>query len=237
MSHWGKIVASNVIIIFIYKYKINNNYTSYKEVINYNQEWPFKDTRIIEIIYGSLLGNGYVYKKHNNKGTKIIFYIENSHNDYLLYFHSLIANLGYCNTNLPKIKTKLGNKGKIIKYIKFSTWTYYQFNNIYDSWYFNNIKILPNNLNIYLTPLALSIWIMNNSYKFNSGLNLSANYFTFKENKYLIYLLKSLYNIDAIIHKTGYNNQYYIYIPSKSMPILANLIKPYLIPSMFYKLY
>ena len=72
MSHWGKIVASNVIIIIfplfsgmifsreiinicLYKiynptcreWIIYNHCTSRKEVTNFNQVWPFKDTRII----------------------------------------------------------------------------------------------------------------------------------------------------------------------------------------------
>lgn len=250
MSHWGKIVASNVIIIMIpilwgmitsreviiiYLYKIYKHCTSRREVTNFKQVWPFKDTRIIEIIYGSLLGDGHAEKRNTGKGTRITFYQESSHDDYLLYLHSLIANLGYCNTNIPKIKTRLGNKGKIRKCIRFSTWTYDQFNNIHESWYLNNIKILPKNLNKYLTPLALSIWIMDDGGKVGSGLKISTNCFTLEENNYLIYLLKNLYNIDATLHKTGYVNQYNIYIPSKSMPILVNIIKPYIIPSMYYK--
>jgi len=260
MSHWGKIVASNVIIIIfplfsgmifsreiinicLYKiynptcreWIIYNHCTSRKEVTNFNQVWPFKDTRIIEIIYGSLLGDGHAEKRNNGKGTRITFQQESSHDDYLLYLHSLIANLGYCNTNIPKIITRLGNKGKIRKYIKFSTWTYDQFNYIHESWYLNKIKVLPKDLNKYLTPLALSIWIMDDGSKSGSGLKISTNCFSLEENEYLIYLLKSLYNIDATIHSTGYINQYNIYIPSKSMPILVNIVKPYIIPSMYYK--
>lgn len=238
MSHWGKFIASNVFIIIIYiytKYKIYKKCTSRKDVINFNETWPFKDTTIIEIIYGSLLGDAHAEKRSQGKGTRISFYQEKSHDDYLLYLHSLIANLGFCNTNIPKIYTRLGKKGKIRKVIRFSTWTYTQFNYIHDAWYSNNIKILPYNLSNYLTPLALSIWIMDDGCKINNSLKLCTNNFTLDENEYLIYILKNKYNINATIHKTGVKNQYNIYISIDSMPILVKLVKPYIIPSMKYK--
>lgn len=239
MSHWGIYFASNVFIIIIYiylNYKINRKCTSRYDLTNLEEAWPFKDTTIIEIIYGSLLGDAHAEKRLQGKGTRITFYQEGSHNDYLLYLHSLIANLGFCNTNIPKIYTRLGKKGKIRKYIRFSTWTYTQFNYIYNAWYSNNVKILPNNLSNYLTPLALSIWIMNDGCKINNSLKLATNNFTLNENEYLIYLLKSKYNINASIHKTGVKDQFNIYIFVDSMPTLVKLIKPYIIPSMKYKL-
>lgn len=249
MSHWGKFIASNVIIILIYliykkieeKYKIYINCTKRTQITNLNESWPFKDSTIIEIIYATLLGDGQAEKRKNGKGTRISFYQENSHEDYLMYLHSLIANLGYCNTKKPKIETRLGNKGKIRKIIRFTTWTYDQFNNIHKVWYIDQplggyIKILPSNLDKYLTPLALSIWIMDDGGKLGSGLKLSTNNFTLKENQHLIYLLKSLYNIESTIHKTGVIDQYNIYILSTSMPVLVKLVKPYIIPSMKYKL-
>ena len=76
---------------------------------------------IIEIIYGSLLGDAHAERRKESKGTRITFYQEGSHDDYLLYLHSLIANLGFCNTNVPKITTRLSKNGKLRKIIRFST--------------------------------------------------------------------------------------------------------------------
>ncbi len=253
MSHWGKMNASYVIYIYIYliiiimtpNFPSNNRgvkkCTSRKDVPNLKEPWPFKDSRIIEIIYGSLLGDSSAEKRKGGKGTRITFYQEGSHDDYLLYLHSLIANLGFCNTNIPKLERRLGTGGKIRKIIRFSTWTYDQFNNIEALWYLNNPdqggrkKRLPSNLDYYLTPLALSIWIMDDGGKVSSGLKLSTNNFTLKEVEYLTCLLKKKYNLDSRILKTGVENQNTIYITSKSMPILVNIVKPYIIPSMKYK--
>lgn len=240
MSHWGIYYALNVIILFIYfitkvKYPIKIQCTSRKDIINIKDVWPFKDSQIIEIIYGTLLGDGYAEKRKNGKGTRISFYQENSHDDYLLYLHSLVANLGYCNTNIPQIKTRLGKHGKLRKVIRFHTWTYDQFNYIHELWYKDGIKILPSNLDTYLSPLALAIWIMDDGGKAGKGLKISINNFTILEINNLVNLLDNKYKIKANIHKVGTDNQWNIYIPSESMNILTNLIKPYIIPSMKYK--
>lgn len=251
MSHWGKLIALNVILysqtgliiywlIYILKsysnWPITNNCISRKLVTNFNEPWPFKDTKILEIIYGSLLGDSHAEKRKGGKGTRITFYQEGSHDDYLLYLHSLIANLGFCNTTIPSIKTRLGKKGKIRKIIRFSTWTYDQFNIIHALWYSDGKKILPYSFKEYFTPLTLAIWIMDDACKSSSGLKLSTNNnFSKEEIDYLILLLKDIYNIDSKRHSTGSKNQYCIYIIDESMPKLVNIVKPYIIPSMKYK--
>ena len=86
-----------------------------------------------------------------------------------------------------------------------------------------------------MTPLALAIWIMDDGGKVSSGLKIATNSFKYEEVQYLQYLLKNIYNIDSNIHLTGVNNQYNIYIIASSMPLLVNIVKPYIIPSMKYK--
>ena len=203
------------------------------DVINFNK--PL-DKEILEIIYGSLLGDASAEKRKGGKGTRILFYQEGSHSNYLLFLHRLIANLGYCNTKIPKLQTRISNNGKIRKIIKFSTWTYDQFNEIHNNWYINGKKVLPNNIDQFLSPLALAIWIMNDGGKIGKGLKLATNNFTLNEVKQLIAILDIKYNIKSTIDKTGTIDQYNIYILSDSMPILVKNIKPYIIPSMKYKL-
>lgn len=164
MSHWGKIIiALNIfyisILIYIKKYNIIYNITNRKNIIN--NIGPL-NIDILSIIYGSLLGDGYGEKRKGGKGTRITIQQEYCNSDYLYYLHNLFANLGYCNTNLPLIKIRLGKKGKIRQYLKFNTWTYESFNFIFYEWYIKNlkgsgyIKVIPKSLELYLTPLALA---------------------------------------------------------------------------------
>jgi ubiquinol-cytochrome c reductase cytochrome b subunit len=74
---------------------------------------------ILSIIFGSLLGDGYAERRI--KGTRISFYQEGSHLSYILWLHSKLVELGYCSTNIPSIKTRLGKKGIVRKVIRFHT--------------------------------------------------------------------------------------------------------------------
>jgi ubiquinol-cytochrome c reductase cytochrome b subunit len=191
---------------------------------------------IISIIFGSLLRDAQGENKFLGVGTKFSFYQEASHVEYLMFLHKLFSELGYCNPKLPIITTRLGSKGKIRKVARFSTWTYTSFNWIYDLWYDNKIKHVPKNIEKYLTPLALAIWIMDNGTKVNKGLKLNTNSFSYNDCLLLFKALNNNFNIKASIQSAGKKDQYLIYIWKESMTDLINIVSPYIIPEMKYKL-
>jgi ubiquinol-cytochrome c reductase cytochrome b subunit len=191
---------------------------------------------IISVIFGSLLGNAYGEKRLLGVSTKFSFYQEAVHVEYIMFLHKLFSELGYCNPNLPVITTKLGSKGKIKKIGRFSTWTYTSFNWIYDLWYENKIKHVPECIDQYLTPLTLAIWIMDNGVKVGKGLNLSTNSFSYNDCLLLIKALNNNFNIKASIKLSGKKDQYFIFIWKESMINLKKIVSPYIIPEMKYKL-
>jgi ubiquinol-cytochrome c reductase cytochrome b subunit len=193
---------------------------------------------IISIIFGSLLGDGHAEKRlmGTSSGTRITFYQESTHVEYLLFLHKLLGELGYCNPKVPFITSRLGNKGKVRKVIRFRTWTYTSFNWIHDLWYKDKIKCVPECIGQYLTPLALAIWIMDDGTKMGKGLKLSTNCFTYNECLILIKVLNENFNLKASIQSAGSNNQYIIYIWKESMDNLINIVSPYIVPSMKYKI-
>ena len=67
-----------------------------------------------------------------------------------------------------------------------------------------------------------------------SSVRIATNSFTYKENLLLIKILKDKYNIETSLHKNS--NQFQLYIKKKSLPLLINIILPYLHSSMYYKL-
>uniref|UniRef100_UPI00223789E0 LAGLIDADG endonuclease n=1 Tax=Amoeboaphelidium protococcarum TaxID=1243177 RepID=UPI00223789E0 len=190
---------------------------------------------ILSIIFGTLLGDGYAEKRSN--GTRICFYQENTHKAYLLYLHQLIANLGYCKISIPKLTTRLGKYGKLRLILRFKTFTFSSFNWIHKIWYKDGKKILPHidQLSIYLTPLALAIWIMDDGSKSSSGMKISTNNFTYKEVMVLIEVLNKKYNLNTTINSAGVPDQYNIYIPKKNINNLYKILEPYIHPSMKYK--
>ena len=189
---------------------------------------------ILNIIYGTLLGDAHAERRIN--GTRISFYQEANHAEYLLWLHSKFASQGYCNPVVPKIITRLSKGGKIRNIIRFHTFTYSSFNYIQEDWYLNGIKFVPQNIDTYLTPLALAVWIMGDGSRSGSGLKLSTNSFTFEDTTRLVLNLNKLYGIKSSVQNAGHLNQYIIYIWSESMLKIRQLVKPYMVSSMLYKL-
>jgi ubiquinol-cytochrome c reductase cytochrome b subunit len=76
---------------------------------------------ILSIIFGSLLGDAHAEKRLMGVGTRISFFQEAVHVEYLIYLHKFLSSLGYCNTKIPVITSRLGTKGKLRKIVRFST--------------------------------------------------------------------------------------------------------------------
>ena len=177
-----------------------------------------------------------VKKRFLGVGTRFIFYQEASHVNYLMFLHKLFSKLGYCSSKLPVITTKLGSKGKIRKLASFATWTYISFNWIYDLWYEKQIKHVPDNIDQYLTPLTLAIWIMQDGAKVGQSLKLCTNSFSYNDCLILIKALNNNFNIKASIQSIGSKDKYLIYIWKESMKDIIKIVSPYIIPEMKYKL-
>ena len=190
---------------------------------------------ILSVLFGSLLGDSYADKRLN-KGTRFQFTQSSNNMEYLYWLHSFFALRGYCSSNKPTITYRIGNNGKKYYSLRFSTYTYFSFDYIYDLFYKEGKKIIPMNLGDYLTPLALAIWICDDGGVVSAGLKLCTNCFKKEEVLYLISILKKVYNIDSNIQSAGSENQYIIYIPKSSMLKLSKIVKPYMISSMHYKL-
>ena len=191
---------------------------------------------VISIIIGALLGDAFA-EKHGN-GTRICFQQEHTNSAYLLWFHHYLSELGYCNPIKPKIQSRLGKKGKLIHILRFKTYTYSSFNWIHESFYNNSSKIVPTDYLIeeFLSPLSLSVWIQDDGCKSGSGLKLSTNSFSYEEVLFLSDILRKKYNLKVSVQKSGVLNQYVLYISKFSMENLVIIIKPFLHPSMYYKL-
>lgn len=191
---------------------------------------------ILSIIYGSLLGDSHAERRLGDNGTRIGIYQEANHSEYLLWLHHKIATAGYCNPSVPKMNKRLGSEGKIRHIIRFHTYTYTSWNQIHVDWYLNGIKRVPKDIYKYLTPLALTVWICDEGGRVGSGLKLSTNSFSFEDTTRLALVLHDLYGIKSSVQKTGVEGQFNLYIWSESMQIVRDLVKPYMVSSMLYKL-
>jgi hypothetical protein len=67
-------------------------------------------------------------------------------------------------------------------------------------------------------------------------LKIATNSYTLQEVEYLCKVLNDKYQFYTRPQSAGVPNQYVIYFPKNSMESLSKLIKPYMVPSMYYKL-
>lgn len=101
--------------------------------------------------------------------------------------------------------------------------------------YKNNIKIIPRNLDNFLTPLALAVWFLNNYVNLDKQNKRIALYkISFKDLQYLSCVLKKKYNLDTAIYCD--NNASTISIKSTCYNIFVNKVKPHLLPSLHHRL-
>lgn len=201
--------------------------------------------KIISIIFGTLLGDSYAERREYSTkeglvkgGTRICFQQEDSNVEYLMSFWKDIAEMGYCRQEKPKMLERIGRLGKIRRYYKLTTWTFFSFNWIYDLWYdTQGIKRVPFNIHYYLTPRALAHWIMDDGSKSSSGVKLSTNSFTYSELELLCSVLKKKFDLNCSIQSVGVTNQFILYIKADSMNKLNKIILPYFVESMKRKLH
>ena len=98
------------------------------------------------------------------------------------------------------------------------------------------LKIVPLNIEEYLTPLALAIWFMDDGSKLEPGVRIATNNFTLNEVQFLCDILYKKYNLIATVHSGGKDKGFVLYINKKSVPLFISLVKIYMHPSLYYKL-
>jgi hypothetical protein len=103
--------------------------------------------------------------------------------------------------------------------------------------YKNNKKIIPMDIYNLLDPICLAHWIMGDGKRVDSGgLRLCTNSYSLSEVVLLINVLIIRYDFKCTIHKAG-PDQFMIYIHKKSMDNLRNIVKPFIVSSMLYKIH
>lgn len=183
------------------------------------------DHYIESIIVGSLLGDSYAERRYN--GTRICFQQESKTVEYLHKVWEVFSDSGYCSLKKPVAQKRVGiSKDKYRFVYRFKTWTFQSFNFYHNLFYVNKLKIIPKNIEFYLTPLAIAIWIMDDGTKSSGGLRLCTNSFSYEDNLLLCKALKNRYNITATTILID-SNQYNVRIHSASMATIARLVKPY----------
>ena len=185
--------------------------------------------RQLEILAGCLLGDGSIYKKgaiQIEQGSK--------QKDYLMWKYNQLKTLVSVK---PRKIIRIKKNGKITSSYRFVLRQYFRV------WrkkiYRNGKKVINSELLNLLTPLSLAVWYMDDGCKKNNyTLILSTDCFSKNSLKKLRKILKDKWNIRTRIKIKRENKKKYerLTIGSYDLVKFVNLIRPYIIPSMLYKI-
>lgn len=177
------------------------------------------------VIIGSILGDGYMRIVPGRSDA----FLEINHSlkakEYVDYKFKILKR--FCKSHPKERETNEGRQA-----YRFFTKQHKSFTEIYAMFYKNGRKIIPKNLE--LDPVSLSIWYMDDGSKSRErDIYLNTQQFSVLDQKRLVVCLRKL-GINARLNK---DKKYYrIRILKESIMVFMNLIKPYIVSSMQYKL-
>lgn len=194
----------------------------------------------MSVLVGNLLSDGSL-SKQKARGTsriKVIYprFSFSQSLSHFSYFWLVFWSLRHYCGSMPSLGVRFSSKGTKLFSLKFSTRALPCFSDIYNMFYNNGKKVVPNNIYNLLTPIALAHWIMGDGQSYSYGLQLCTDSFTKEEVERLISVLVNRYGLYASLRKMAKEGQYRIYINRNSMNKLNEIVKSYMVDSMLYKI-
>jgi ubiquinol-cytochrome c reductase cytochrome b subunit len=202
---------------------------------------------VLDILICGMLGDFWADKIEGKHESSVRFNVEQSISNaaYVHFLTLFFFELGYCPRPFPTLIEKTlfkssNSADKRFNY-KLTLFTFSSLIWIYDSFYKiengKTVKIVPSYVGEYLTPIGLANWIMQDgSYQKGQGVNIAANSFSYEDCEFLANILATKYNFKTSVIKTGTPNQWRISIWKESLPNLREILEPYFISEMRYKL-
>ena len=136
---------------------------------------------LLSILIGNLLGDAHGELRNNNPRFSI--HMSSKNMAYLNWLHKFYYSLGYCSPSSIKYKPQIGKLGKIYYSGKLNLYTFSSLKWVYDLFYLNGIKYIPKEIDKYLDPLTIAIWLMDDGGCYNKGILFSTYCFSHKDVK------------------------------------------------------
>ena len=177
------------------------------------------------VIIGTILGDGYLRIVPGRRDAFLEINHALSQREYVMWKYDV---LNGSSAGAPK--ERRGNGGR--NAIRFYTRQSEELTDLYKTFYVNGIKIIPSGFT--LDALMLSVWFMDDGSRCReSDVYLNTQQFDAESQSIL---LKSLLEIG--LHATLNKDKEYkrIRFLKESIPRLFEIIKPHIIPSMYYKI-
>lgn len=202
-----------------------------------------------DLIFGTLLGDGNLQTSSNGKTWRYRALHKSEHKEYLFHKYEILKSLCGSNTMPKGSSTYDGRTGKTYTRWSFNTLTdpslkfygdmFYTYDKNTGKW----VKDVPVKIEKFLTARAVAYWYMDDgSLKHigqSNGMRICTESFSVEGVKRLQNALENSFGIETnLTRKNKNNNQlvgYRIGIPERSSAAFCQLIEPFLVDCMKYK--
>ena len=206
-----------------------------KRISNEERAKFLLDPFLKQVLVGNILGDIYLRKFSPKANVRLVFRQSSVNSSYLFHLYNLFQEFV---TTPPSVSEVVDKKtGKSRFNLCFTTLALPCFNEIYNIFYLDGKKIIPNNIAEYLTRVSLAYWIMDDGSFTGNGLKLHTNAFTLEELNLLIEALNKNFSIKATINISNREKaQYTLYISKSQLQLIIDLVKDHMHEDMMYKL-
>ncbi len=182
--------------------------------------------RQVEILIGHVLGDGHLKRHYENTAGTISQ--GTAQKEYAAWKVLELENL--C-TSLHRRVRKTIDQRTGVYYVSYDAHIKAnpELNFLHELFYTGTEKVLSPEIVKYITPLSLAVWFMDDGFKSPSGFCIATNCFT--EREVLIAIFRK-FHITVSFQKNGV-----LYIPAKHKASFQQLIEPYILDSLMYKLH
>jgi len=186
-----------------------------------------------QFLVGTLLGDGRLYRDGKNSNFKLSIAQCEAQEQ---YFHWKIAMMDPFINGYRKSIDKRKNS------IMLQTTTIcHQDFNMFAKMFYDEIrkKIVPDNLDMYLTPLSLAVWIMDDgNLNMNVNMRIASMGFTEEENYKLQAYLKRCFDLRSKVMGFKYKDKQYFQLTlnKENTQKLSNIIREHVVDCMKYKI-
>ncbi|MBI2674495.1 MAG: hypothetical protein HY505_02865 [Candidatus Yanofskybacteria bacterium] len=190
-----------------------------------------------EVLIGLLLGDGHLETQNNGRTYRLK--IEHSYlqKEYVDWLYQVFKDWVLTSPK-EKEQTVLG-----IKYNKyyFSTVSHGAFRFYAQQFYKEKKKVLPKLIKKWLSPIVMAVWFMDDGSvksKRHRALILNTQSFSKSELQTLVGILEERFGVRMVLRKQSRKQVeiYQLITTSESVERFVEIIKPYILPSMRYKL-
>lgn len=184
------------------------------------------------VLVGTMLGDGHLEK--NGNGYRLQILHSHKQRDYVWWKHSHLKRFALREPELLEMPDR--RYQKINLGVRFRTHNAEVFDKLRRVFYRGRRKIVPPSIENILDSLALAVWYMDDGGRRKDcrGMFLNTLSFSDREQSVLQRTLLKLWNIKTRLHWV--QDGYRIYIPMAMSLKFTQIISPFIIPSMYYKL-